>query len=909
MSGRFDSTLNLPRTDFSMRANLKEKEPRFLSFWKELQLYKKLLERPKDKSFILHDGPPYANGEIHMGHALNKILKDIVVKYKILRGFYAPFVPGWDCHGLPIEHQVVKREGNIEKKELRKKCREFALKYVNIQREQFIRLGVFGDWDNPYLTMAPHYQAKILSVLKELFEAGYLYRGKKPVYWCPNCQTALAEAEVEYKDVSSPSIFVKFLAKDPPFSIDLPVYYIIWTTTPWTLPANLALAFKPDAAYIALKVGEEVHVIMEDLFSFYKADTGIDGEILASVPGKEFEGRKAHHPFYKRESLCVLADFVSSEQGTGIVHIAPGHGQEDYEVGMAYSLDIFSPVDGEGRFTEIVKEWKGLKVFEADPLIIKYLEEKGRLVKKSEILHSYPHCWRCKNPVIFRATDQWFLSLDHKNLRERLLKEIENVNWVPSWGKERIYNMVAGRTDWCLSRQRAWGVPIPALKCSSCGHVWIEKKVFEDVIKRTEKEGVDFWFDDTYNPSQLFSLKCPQCGSADITKMEEILDVWFDSSVSYRAVLEAGKWNLSWPADLYIEGSDQHRGWFQVSLITSVATKQKAPYRTVLTHGFMLDEQGRAMHKSAGNVISPMEIVNKYGADLLRLWVSSEDYRSDVAIGDTILSQIVDSYRKIRNVIRFLLGNLFDFSLRQRLSLHEMFEIDRYMLSLLAGFLEKCEEFYEKYEFYKFYRLLYNYVVVDLSAFYLDLLKDRLYTWRADSQGRRSAQTVLWWNARVLLSVLAPILSFTCEEAWQYFKHMAEEDTPSIFLVSWPELPAEFKNSELEEIWNRIREVKEEVNRALENLRKQNVVGNSLEAKAVIKAPGRLYELLAERIEMLPEVFIVSQVEVVPSESGLRVEVDRAEGMKCERCWRYDKSVKNGLCSRCREVLSWMGKV
>ena len=937
----YKNTLNLPQTGFPMKANLTQREPEMLKFWEDNKIYEKMQEKNKgDKSYLLHDGPPYANGHIHIGHALNKILKDIIVKFKSMKGFYSPYVPGWDCHGLPIELQVDKNLGEkkdrIDILEKRRLCKEYAEKFVGIQREEFKRLGVFGDWMSPYLTMSFSYEGAIVKEFAEFVKRGYVYKGKKPVHWCPSCVTALAEAEVEYADKESPSIFVKFPIDDENISKYFPVLkgksvsVIIWTTTPWTLPANLALAFHPDIGYVAVEQGNEVYIVAEGRLDALKERIGLDGEILIKISGKELEGMNADHPFIQRKSKAVLGEFVSLEEGTGIVHIAPGHGEDDYQTGLRYGLDIYAPVDDKGKFTKQAGELEGQFVFKANAVIIETLKNKNALIKEEKVTHSYPHCWRCKKPVIFRATEQWFISVEHNNLRGQCLEEIDKVEWVPKWGRDRIYNMVSNRPDWCISRQRAWGVPIILIKCENCGDFIKEDAVLNTIIKYVEENGADIWFikkADEFLPS---GYKCKKCNGTSFSKEMDILDVWFDSGVSHAAVMEKDP-RLSWPADMYLEGSDQHRGWFQSSLLASVGTKGKSPYRTVLTHGFVVDGSGKKMSKSLGNVVAPQEVINANGAEILRLWVSAEDYRDDIRISKEIIDRLTEAYRKIRNTARFLLGNLYDFDGKDYSK--DLLEIDRWAMSRLQQLTAKISSAYERYDFHEAFHLLYNFCIVDMSSFYLDILKDRLYTFKSDSKERRAAQWVLHKILLTMTGLMAPVISFTAEEIWSTTRRefITGKKEESVFLSPFPEVDEKFLNPALEERWGRLILIRNEVNKALEIKRRNKFIGNSLEARVILYLLESEFNLLKGYKEFLPTLFIVSSVEIIPlhptlvkggmegfvkiegayeSEEikGMSVIVERAEGSKCERCWNWSASVGTysdapELCQRCYNVI------
>ncbi|MBE3581033.1 MAG: isoleucine--tRNA ligase [Thermoanaerobacteraceae bacterium] len=920
----YSKTLNLPRTDFPMRANLPQREPQILKFWEENRLYHAVQEANKGKpKFILHDGPPYANGDIHLGHTLNKILKDIIVKYRSMSGYDAPYVPGWDTHGLPIEQQVIKNLGfnrrEVDVLEFRRRCKEYALKYVNIQREQFKRLGVRGDWEHPYLTLEPEYEAVEIGIFGEMAKKGYIYKGRKPVYWCTDCETALAEAEVEYEEKQSPSIYVKFPVTDagglwePQNS-----YVVIWTTTPWTLPANVAIALHPEASYVLIEAGGEKLLLAEELYrdvlELWQVE---DYRILAHFRGAELDGVVCRNPLMDRPSVVVVGEHVTMDQGTGCVHTAPGHGLEDFEIGQRYGLPVLSPVDDQGRFTAEAGPFQGLFVGDANQEIIKELEKRGALQYASIITHQYPHCWRCKHPVIFRATEQWFASID--GFRREALAAVRQVQWIPAWGEERIYNMIAERGDWCISRQRTWGVPIPIFYCAECGKEIINDATIKHLQDLFRLHGSDVWF--AREASELVppGLTCPACGSQRFRKETDTMDVWFDSGSSHAAVLRTRP-ELSWPADLYLEGSDQHRGWFNSSLCTSVATEGQAPYRAVLTHGFLVDEEGRKMSKSLGNGIDPADVIREMGADILRLWVASADYRRDVAASPNILQQLAEAYRKIRNTFRFLLGNLYDFDpARDRVPYGEMLEIDRWALAKLQHLVDKVTRAYEDYEFHVVYHAVHSFCVNYLSAAYLDILKDRLYTWSAASRGRRSAQAALYEILHVLVRLLAPILAFTTEEVWQHLP--AAGKAWSVQLAPWPRVQEEWWDRDLEAKWDKLLQVREEVNRALELARREQGLGNSLNAFVHLYPDGELYEFLKAVEEELPAFFIVSGVRVwppsepVPEEGvkgvafpGLTIRIAPAPGKKCERCWKVSETVgqhedEPELCSHCVAVL------
>jgi isoleucyl-tRNA synthetase len=914
-----------------MKANLSRREPEILRKWEEMKIYDRILKVSEGREkFILHDGPPYANGHIHIGTALNKILKDIIVKSKFMAGFDSNYVPGWDCHGLPIEHQVDKMLGQkketMSKEEIRKECRRYAEKFIDIQREEFKRLGVFGQWERPYLTMANNYVAKIVREFGKFCIKGSLYRGKKPVYWCASCRTALAEAEVEYRDHSTPSIYIKF-----PMLSNLGDRYeslrgknvsvIIWTTTPWTIPANLAIAIHPQYDYVAVELENEVFILANELMNYVMASFGIqDFRVIQSFKGSELEGMKCRHPYLDRESLIILGLFVTLDAGTGCVHIAPGHGQEDYEVGLQYGLDIYAPVDDNGRFTEDVPFFSGLFVFDANRKINQKLSEVGALLKEEEIVHQYPHCWRCKNPIIFRSTPQWFISMEHDDLRKKTLENIDKVKWIPPWGRDRMYGMIQNRPDWCVSRQRSWGVPITIFHCKGCGGILANEETFQYVSKKMEEGGADIWFSMSAKELLPEGSRCPECGGQDFEKEMDILDVWFDSGVSWAAVCE-GNEDLKYPADMYLEGSDQHRGWFHSALLTSVGTRGIAPYLSVLTHGFVVDGEGRKMAKSVGNVILPEEVINEYGAEILRLWVSAEDYKEDIRISDEILKRLAEAYRRIRNTCRFLLGNLYDFDPeRDSLAWEELLELDRYILFKLQGLIKKILHAYDEYEFHIVYHSLHNFCIVDLSSFYLDIIKDRLYTSPARSLKRRSAQTAIYKILMAIVKLMAPILSFTAEEIWWSIPKLDGREE-SIHITSFPEPEDLEVDSEFLSKWDTILNIRAEVNKALELARNQKIIGHSLNAMVNIQPPKEMEGLLRGNVDLLREVFIVSDVRIVGSDSipegtplispeikGLKIWINQAPGRKCERCWRSDESVGKrdihpSICDRCLSAI------
>ncbi len=919
----YKKTLNLPQTSFPMKANLSKREPEILARWEEMGIYQKLREQSKGSPpYILHDGPPYANGHIHLGTALNKILKDMIVRSRQMSGFDAPYVPGWDCHGLPIEHQVDKelgpRKKTMTKVEIRRHCRRYAEKFIDIQRDEFKRLGGLGDWENPYLTMSYDYEATIARELGRFFANGGVIRSKKPIYWCPSCRTALAEAEVEYHDHTSPSIYVKFPLTDEsrakiPSLAGEQVSILIWTTTPWTLPANLAITLHPDFSYVAVKTGGETWILAEGLLEKCLQTFGVeDHQVVARFTGPELAGLKCRHPFLDRDSLVVLGRHVTLEAGTGCVHTAPGHGREDYDMALQYGLDVYSPVDDDGRFVSDMPFFAGQFVFDANKAVNAKLRELGKLVHEAALSHSYPHCWRCKKPVIFRATEQWFISMEENDLRRRALEWIDRVEWIPNWGRERIHNMVAHRPDWCISRQRSWGVPITVFTCEDCGELLAGPEIFEHVTALFEKEGADCWF--SLDPAELMpeGTRCARCNGSRFKKETDILDVWFDSGASYAAVLERRS-DLNAPADLYLEGSDQHRGWFHSSLLEAVGTRNTAPYKSVLTHGFVVDGQGYKMSKSLGNVIAPGEIIQQYGAEILRLWVAAEDYRDDIRISQDILKRLSEAYRRIRNTCRFLLGNLHDFDpAADRVPYDRMDELDRFALHQLQGLIGRVREAYDRFEFHRVYHALHNYCVVDLSAFYLDILKDRLYTTAPASPKRRSAQTALHEILTSLLELMAPVLCFTADEAWGYLPQGAGE---TVHLQSFPQVDSARVDASLEERWQAILNLRTDVQRALEGARQAKVIGHPLDARVALVLPEPLGETLAGQEELLRSVFIVSEVSLVEEKDieeavegvetpGLRIRVEPAVGLKCERCWVRAQSVGQfadhpTICHRC----------
>ncbi|MHB8781125.1 MAG: isoleucine--tRNA ligase [Candidatus Geothermincolia bacterium] len=913
----YKDTLNLPKTDLPMKADLPHREPEMIERWDRLRIYDMVTRANSDgPRFILHDGPPYANGDIHLGTALNKILKDVIIKYKTLRGYHSPYVPGWDCHGQPIEHEVEKRlrgGGELDIIEVRHRCREYALDFVGRQSEQFRRLGVRGDFDNPYLTLRPRYEAENVRMFKTLFDKGLIYRGRKPVHWCPRCKTALAEAELEYAEHESPAVYVKF-----PLLEALPglegyagrSYVVIWTTTPWTLPANVAIALHPAMKYLALKVADEILLVAEPLLEQALAGIGASShETVGAWSGDELKGRLTRHPWRDRPSPLVLAEYVTSEQGTGAVHIAPGHGQEDYQVGVEYDLPVVMPVDDDGVFTAEAVEFAGLHVQDANSVIIEDLARRGLLLGASTLSHSYPHCWRCKGPVIFRATPQWFIAVDEPfedrpGLRQAAIESVSGVNWVPEWNAKRMLGMLEFRPDWCISRQRAWGVPVPVFYCNDCGEELLTDASLERVAQVIEERGSDAWFELTEVELLGEGFRC-DCGGS-FRKGSDILDVWFESGISHKAVLTEWE-SLSWPADLYLEGSDQHRGWFQTSLLTSIASEGRPPFNTVLTHGFVVDGDGRKMSKSLGNVISPQEIVDKkYGADILRLWVAGADYSDDIPASDEIFSRTAEAYRRIRNTFRFLLGNLADFdAAANAVASGEMEEIDRWILSKAAALLHKLQDAYDRYQLHVVFHSVYGFCTVELSSLYLDMRKDCLYTFARDSRERRSAQTAMHGLTNILVKALSPILTFTTEEIWTHMEGLRDEDVPSIQLARWPEAPQ--RDEEVERRWEKLLEWRGRVTKALEERRAAGELGSSLQARVTIEAPAQQLEALRSVQEFLPTLFIISEA-LLREGAEESILIEEAPGAKCARCWNYLRSVGADaehpeLCERCLPVV------
>lgn len=925
----YGATLNLPKTSFQMKANLPNKEPKFIKMWQEQEIYFKGIDKDKP-SFILHDGPPYANGEIHIGHALNKILKDIILKYKRLRGYNAPYIPGWDTHGLPIELKVTEKLGSKAKEmspaEIRELCAEYAKKWVGIQREGFVRLGVLGDWENPYLTLKPEYEAKQLEVFGELYENGYIFKGLKPIYWSPVTETALAEAEIEYKNVASPSIYVKMKANQDlldKIGMTEETWVVIWTTTPWTLPANVAISLNPDFEYGVYRTEKGNLILGKDLAEQAFSAMEIENyELIKEFVGRDIERTTYQHPFLDRTGLVILGTHVTADAGTGCVHTAPGHGQDDYVVGTRYGLPVISPINHKGVLTEDAGQFAGLFYAKANKEICAYLEGTGDLLKLKMIEHSYPHDWRSKTPVIFRATEQWFVNVEGSDIRERALKALDDVTFIPAWGRNRIGSMLETRPDWCISRQRVWGVPIPVFYNVATGKEIFNRDILNRIIEIVKKEGTIAWV--KYSAEELIGeelLEKYNLKGVELRKETNIMDVWFDSGVSHRAVLETRGDLLHRPADLYLEGSDQHRGWFQTSLLTSIGSTHDAPFKNILTHGFVNDGEGKKMSKSVGNTVIPADVIKVYGADILRLWCASVDYREDVKISDNILKQMAEAYRRVRNTARYILGNSNDFNPNtDRVPYEQLMEIDKWALHKLEVLKRKVTENYDKYEFYNLFQDIHYFAGVDMSAFYLDIIKDRLYTEGTSSIERRSAQTVMTEILVTLTKMIAPILSFTAEEIWETLPEVLK-DRESVLLTDWYKENDEYLNPEIENKWVEIIKVRKEANKSLEKARqgKDRIIGNSLDAKVMLHSTdAEIQKFLVENREKLELALIVSEVEVVENidetftkgeeATDLYIKVLHAEGEKCERCWKYSKEIGKDpehptLCPRCASVL------
>lgn len=922
MAQDYNNTLNLPKTDFPMRAGLPKSEPVTLQEWNKDKVYETLMEKNEGKPlFVLHDGPPYANGDIHLGTALNKVLKDFIVRYKNMAGFKAPYVPGWDTHGLPTELKARAKAGvgnstTISDIELRKLCRDFVEGYIDDQRTQFRRLGGIGEWDNPYITLLPEFEAKQIEVFADMACKGYIYKGLKPVYWCSDCKTALAEAEIEYAEDPCHSIYVKFQVTDDKgvlSALGIPAEktnFVIWTTTTWTLPANVAICVGPRFDYAVIKAGDEYYIMAEELYRDAMAAADItEYEVVATLKGSEFEYMKTQHPFLDRESLVIVGDHVTLESGTGCVHTAPGHGVEDYEVCRNYpEIPIIVPVNADGILTEEAGQFAGLSTEEANKPIALHLEETGRLFALKKIIHQYPHCWRCKKPVLFRATDQWFCSVD--DFKDETLEAIKGVKWIPSWGEDRISSMVRDRKDWCISRQRKWGVPIPIFFCKKCGEPHIDRDAMMAVAELFRQKGSNAWFEMSANEILPEGTVCKKCGGTDFDKEKDIMDVWFDSGSTHAAVLRTRE-NLKFPADLYLEGADQYRGWFQSSLLTSVATNGEAPYKAILTHGWVVDGEGRKMSKSLGNGIEPHEIVEQYGADVLRLWVASSDYHADIRISKDILKQLSESYRKIRNTARYILGNLSDFDPdKDMVALDELLPIDKWALNKLNSLNKRVREGYDAYEFHQVYHAIHNFCVVDMSNFYLDVLKDRLYTEESDGKLRRAAQTAIYIILDAMTRMVSPILAYTSDEIWKFMPHSSDVDSRHVVYNEMPALVDVDTDDEFVARWDRIHELRDAVKKSIELSVSQKLIKSSLEASVKLVCSGDEYKFIKSVEDELKTAFIVSGVEVVEdsSASKLQVEINRAEGEKCERCWSYSITVGEDkdnpcVCARCAAIL------
>lgn len=929
----FKNTLNLPQTTLAMRANAPVREVEIQKFWEENKIYEKCVQnRDKANKFILHDGPPYLSSDkIHIGTALNKILKDIVIKYKTQKGCYAPYVPGYDAHGLPIENAVVKnikggREA-ITPYELRQKCREFALKNLKGQEANFRRLGVLGNWENPYLSIAPEFEAQQIRIFYEMYKKGYIQKGLKPVYWCASCETALAEAEVEYADHTSESIYVKFkfidddckkIYKMANVESNLGLYSIIWTTTPWTIPSNMAISLHPDFEYQIFEYEGANYIVAKELLESFTKDVEWEGVKLlgSTVLGSQLENLKTKHPMYDRFSPILVGEHVTLEAGTGAVHTAPGHGLEDWEVCQKYGIETFSPFDSKGRWTSQVSELEGVPYYKGNSIVIDKLKELGALIKESPITHSYPHCWRCKNPVMYRATPQWFVRVgEYKN---QTLEAIKNVQWIPSAGEKRISNMVENRSDWCISRQRAWGVPIPVLYCKKCGKAIVTDETINIIAEKFEKESSDAWVKYEAKDFVPQGFKC-ECGCSEFEKETDIMDVWFDSGSSWSAVVEKRSDELGTiPVEMYLEGSDQHRGWFQSSLLTCVATRGTAPYKTVLTHGFVLDGEGRKMSKSLGNVVLPQEVTKVYGADVLRLWAASVDYRNDIKIGENIIKQLVEIFKKTRNTARFLLGNLFDFNPKDDyVDYQNLKSIDKFALSRLNALVKNVNEAFENYEFYKYFQYLQNFAAVDLSSFYLDIVKDRLYTSGKKSLSRRACQTVMYEILQTLCRILVPVMPHQAEDIWQNMPECQRAGLESILLSDWVEVKPQWDNTELEKEFGELLKTRDIVSHAIEPLRSgdEKIVGSSLEVDILIHSDNAQNQELLERYKNeLGDLYIVSHVFVDDDakfeaigefeQDGYKVKVQKAQGKKCERCWKYRELNSDGICEDCAQAIN-----
>lgn len=930
MKNDYNKTLNLPKTKFSMRASLPEKEPEILKKWEEEEVYKKLLEKNEGKPlYVLHDGPPYANGDIHLGTALNKVLKDFIVRYKNMNGFKSPFVPGWDTHGLPTELKAREKAGlenssDISDVELRSICRDFVNKYIDDQRGQFKRLGAIGEWDNPYITLQKEFEAKQVEIFAEMADKGHIYKGLKPVYWCSDCGTALAEAEIEYAEDPCDSIYVKFRVTADGAKLRrkgaalAKTYFVIWTTTPWTLPGNVAICVGAEFDYVLIKCGDEFYIMAKELHeNCMKAAGKEDFQVLATFKGSELEGMVAAHPFLNRNSDVIVGEHVTLESGTGCVHTAPGHGVEDFEVCKNYpKISVIVPVGDDGKLTKEAGAFEGLSTEDANKAICEHLESNGHLFAMQKIVHQYPHCWRCKKPVLFRATEQWFCSID--GFKREAVEAIKNVEWVPAWGQERITSMVEDRKDWCISRQRKWGVPIPIFFCKNCGEPLIDKDVMLSIAQLFREEGSDAWFAKDAQQLLKEGTKCKKCGAEEFCKETDIMDVWFDSGTTHAAVCEQRPY-LSWPADLYLEGADQYRGWFQSSLLTAIATKGQAPYKTVVTHGWVVDGEGRKQSKSLGNGIDPKEIIEQYGADILRLWVASSDYHADIRISPEILKQLAESYRKIRNTARYILGNLYDFNPdTDMVPLENLYPIDKWALHKLDALIEKVKKAYDEFEFHQVYHGVHNFCIVEMSNFYLDVLKDRLYVEKADSHSRRAAQTTIYMVLDAMTRLISPVLAYTSDEIWGEMPHHSGADAQNILFNTMPSATGVSVGDGFVSYWEKIHEIRDEVQKALETARKNKVIGAPLDSKVTLFCQGELYGFVKAAAEDLKMVFICSCLEINEEGDGeiksevipeLSITIAKADGEKCQRCWMYSDSVgKNEeqpcLCERCASILN-----
>ena len=930
MAKDYTSTLNLPSTEFAMRANLPQREPDMIKYWDSMDLYHKMLSVREDKPlYVLHDGPPFSNGNIHMGTAMNKILKDFINKSKAMSGYKVPYIPGWDNHGMPIESAIIKKNKLDRKKmsisEFRSACHKFAQDFVDIQRNQFIRLGVTGDWENPYLAMSPEFEAREVKVFGEMYKKGYIYKGLKPVYWCPKDETALAEAEIEYQTDKCTSIYVKFKVKDDAGKLagvcDLDkTYFIIWTTTTWTLPGNLAIALNPDETYVVVKADNgECYIVAEALANKTMLEGGVEKfEVVCSMPGREFEYMKAQHPFIDRESVVVNADYVTMDSGTGCVHTAPGFGADDYVTCRRYNIDVIVPVDDRGYQTKDAGKFAGMYYAESNDAILADMKESGALFASEEIEHEYPHCWRCKSPIIFRATPQWFCSVE--SFKDAAVEACNNVEWLPEWGGERIKQMVRDRADWCISRQRHWGLPIPVFYCEDCGEVICNEETINRVSEVFGEHGSNAWFDWDAKDLLPAGFVCPKCGKTHFTKETNILDCWFDSGSSHFATIE-DKEGLKWPADMYLEGADQYRGWFQSSLLTAVGAKgQGAPYKTVLTHGWVVDGEGKAMHKSLGNSVAPEEMIEKYGADIVRLWVASSDYRVDVRVSDVIFKQLSEAYRKIRNTARIIMANLNDFDPdTDMVEISDMQEIDRWVLSEFNELVKTCRAAYDTYEFHIVYHEICNFCTVALSKIYIDVTKDRVYVGKKDGQPRRAAQSAMYTVLNGLTRLLAPLLAFTCEEIWQAMPHGSADNKESVYLNDMPAYCEMYCNAELAARWDRQFALRDDVMKALEGARAAKLIGKSLDAKVTVYTEDAdVAALLNSFAADLATIYIVSEAKVVVGKapegaftetaSGIGVLVELADGDKCDRCWAHStegEHTEDGgfICAKCKAII------